>query len=601
MLHNVCGVIKPGRLLAIMGPTGSGKTTLLTALAGRLPLEPESKLLVNGAPIAKDYKRQVAFVLQDDVLFENLTVEQTLYYTAALRLGGLSKEELRRKVDQIIDMLNVNKARETRIGGPLARGVSGGERKRVNIGNELLTDPSLILLDEPTSGLDTSTGINLMQLLKGMTEVGLTVAAAIHQPSSQMFSLFDDLMILVDGSITYYGPADEAVSYFARIGFKCSAFYNPADFMMGLILQEELQKQGGSSMRGQLIEEWKKQPEAMDAHELKSEEDRELLKEFQEKQQQEGMRSYGAPFWKQVMILTERSFFQSLHVVFNFNDFFQTFFTSVIVAVLWWQLPYNLEYLNDRIGLIFFVTTYVALFFPAFKALFTFPSERAVILRERTSGSYRLSAYFVSKCLNEFPFMWEHPLLMLLITYFTTNWHLDANNFFIFFGICMALVWTSAAIGLFVSAICGPDLTKALTTMTLVAMTQFLTGGFFVQHFPVWIQWLYYLSFIKYTIDGAILNEFVGTSWYVSNSSAACSGFEGIVGGQMLPGEIILNKFNIFIPSVGLNVLVILGYGLLFRVLGYLALMWSMAAPKPNAEPGCKAQCESCCEDEEEE
>jgi len=255
---------------------------------------------------------------------------------------------------------------------------------------------------------------------------------------------------------------------------------------------------------------------------------------------------------------------------------------SIVISILWWQQPQNLDYFDDKLIVIFFVSTYVSLFFPAFKALFTFPSERAVILRERTSGSYRLSAYFIAKTLNEFVFMWEHPLLMIIITYFTVGMNLTPAAFFIFFGIALMSVWTSASLGLLVSAICGPDLNKAMTTMTLTAMVQFLTGGFFVQHFPYWITWLYYLSYIKYSIDAYLINELTGTIWTVStNTTTSLTGISGLnVTGSTVSGDAILADYPIFIHDIGYNVLVILGYGILFRSLALGALQLTMEIPK---------------------
>lgn len=232
LLHNISGQVKPGQFLAVMGPTGSGKTTFLTVLSNRIKKGVTGTILANGKPRDSRFKRNIAYVLQDDVLLGRVTVEDTLKLTSRLRLpSSMPIEEKYKKVDDIIRVLNLDKARKTIIGDVFHRGVSGGERKRVNIGLELLPDPSLVLLDEPTSGLDTSTALNLLKILKAMTTIGITVICAIHQPSSQMFELFDLLMLLVDGNPIYFGNADEALSYFASIGLECEKFYNPADFL----------------------------------------------------------------------------------------------------------------------------------------------------------------------------------------------------------------------------------------------------------------------------------------------------------------------------------------------------------------------------------
>jgi ABC-type multidrug transport system permease subunit len=419
-----------------------------------------------------------------------------------------------------------------------------------------------------------------------MCDAGLTVVTAIHQPSSQMFTLFDDLMILVEGCVTYNGPATKAVPYFASIGFKCNRFFNPADFIMGLILEEELKKQGGSSMKEDLIRYWKNHEGTKEIGHIKSEKDKRLLEEFQKKQDEFGTPTYTTSYFEQVSILTRRSFYQTKGQSLNFTDMLQTILISIAISLLWWQLPNNVSNVNDRVGVIFFVSTYVSLFFPAFKALLAFPLERAVILRERTSGSYRLSAYFISKAVTELPFMWEHPILMIIITYFTTALLLRPANFFIFFGVSLVSVLTSSSLGLLISAIWGSDFGNAQITLTVVAMMLFLTGGFFVQHIPYWMMWAYYISYIKYSTDALILNEFLGSYWTNDPNSTTFFNQTIVTGEQILDTMLAVD-----IQSIGLNVLILFGWGVFFRVLAFLALRHTMKVPKPNSK---KKKCCYC-------
>lgn len=168
----------------------------MNVLAQRNQAGVSGSLLYNGAPAGSDLKRQVAYVLQDDILFPHLTVQETLSYAARLRQpSDLSVDEKLRRVDEVVAALNLTKARNTIIGGPMVRGVSGGERKRVNIGVQLLSNPSAIFLDEPTSGLDTSTAFSLVRTLRDIARSGYTVISTIHQPASHIFSLFDKLIV----------------------------------------------------------------------------------------------------------------------------------------------------------------------------------------------------------------------------------------------------------------------------------------------------------------------------------------------------------------------------------------------------------------------
>jgi ABC-type multidrug transport system ATPase subunit len=137
-------------------------------------------------------------------------------------------------VDQIITLLQLRKCQDRVVGSIMEKGISGGERRRVSVGCQLITNPSLLFLDEPTSGLDTYTAFNVMQILRDLAHrENRTIVATIHQPSSEIWALFDDLCVLADGQVLYHGPAgDEAVNYFARQGYQCPRYSNPADFLV---------------------------------------------------------------------------------------------------------------------------------------------------------------------------------------------------------------------------------------------------------------------------------------------------------------------------------------------------------------------------------
>lgn len=151
ILHDISGRVEPGEVLALMGPSGSGKTSLLSILGGRTGMlaKLEGDVLFNGQPLSKRTKRRIGYVMQDDLLFESLTVYETLFYAAMLRLPrSMTRKEKRDRVDIVIAALGLERCRGTIVGGFFQRGISGGERKRLSIGHELLTNPSIIMLDE---------------------------------------------------------------------------------------------------------------------------------------------------------------------------------------------------------------------------------------------------------------------------------------------------------------------------------------------------------------------------------------------------------------------------------------------------------------------
>jgi ABC-type multidrug transport system ATPase subunit len=240
IISGMSGVVRPGEMLAMLGPSGSGKTTLLTALGGRHGGRAvlSGKVTYNGQPFSSAVKRRTGFVTQHDVLYPHLTVTETLWYTALLRLPrALSAGEKRAQAEAVARELGLGKVAHSMVGGVRGvRGLSGGERKRVSIGLEVLVDPSLLLLDEPTSGLDSTTAARIVGTLRRMAAEGArTVVVTIHQPSSRLYHMFDKVLLLsADGRPIYYGRTADTLAYFASVGFASPLSVNPADLMLDL-------------------------------------------------------------------------------------------------------------------------------------------------------------------------------------------------------------------------------------------------------------------------------------------------------------------------------------------------------------------------------
>ena len=239
-LNQVSGQAHPGQVLAIMGPSGSGKTSLLDVLACRASHQ-YGNLSLNGHDVTdnpastKALKRKLAYIQQDDLFFTHLTVRDQLTYTAFLRMGqDYTQDQTLAQVHAIIKTLRLTKCAETPI-----RLISGGERKRVNIGTELLTDPSILVLDEPTSGLDSTSAVALMALLRQLArDENLTVITSIHQPSSAVFMQFDSVLFLADGCAVYHGSPLQSLEYCKGLDMACPDGYNAADHWMDLLVDD---------------------------------------------------------------------------------------------------------------------------------------------------------------------------------------------------------------------------------------------------------------------------------------------------------------------------------------------------------------------------
>ncbi len=218
IIDDISLCFQPGQFVGLVGPSGSGKTTLMMMLNGYLTptsgLTMLNRLSVHHNPTA--FQGQIGYVPQDDIIHRELTVGESLTYTSKLRLGeSLSPDEREAQIQKILQSVNMTSSRDVLIGSPEKKGISGGQRKRVNMAQELITEPLLYFLDEPTSGLDPSTDHEVMILLKSTADRGHIVILTTHKIDQRNISLFSHLLVLgLGGKLAYYGPASEATAYF---------------------------------------------------------------------------------------------------------------------------------------------------------------------------------------------------------------------------------------------------------------------------------------------------------------------------------------------------------------------------------------------------
>src|SRR5688572_22161015 len=209
----------PGKLIGIMGASGAGKTTLLHVMAG-LGKPSIGNVLINGFDINTQKDKihgVIGYVSQDDLLIEELTVYQNLYYNAKLCFADFTEEQLDKRVMEVLENLGLDQRKDLKVGNPLEKTISGGQRKRLNIALELIREPAILFLDEPTSGLSSRDSENVIDLLKELSLKGKLIFVVIHQPSSDIYKMFDKMIIMDTGGFpAYYGHPVEAVTYFKK-------------------------------------------------------------------------------------------------------------------------------------------------------------------------------------------------------------------------------------------------------------------------------------------------------------------------------------------------------------------------------------------------
>ncbi|KAH7373105.1 hypothetical protein KP509_17G037500 [Ceratopteris richardii] len=531
ILHGISGSVGAGEMLAMMGPSGSGKTTLLNVLGGRRtnPQWVSGSILYNDVPYTKNLKRRIGFVTQDDVLFPHLTVRETLVFSALLRLPDkFRKDQKVERAQAVLAQLGLQRCADTIIGNQFLRGVSGGERKRVCIGQEILINPSLLFLDEPTSGLDSTTALRTISLLHKLAHQGRAVMATIHQPSSRAFHMFDKLILLSEGFATYFGKAKGAMTYFDSIGFTPLIPMNPADFLLDLCsgnindmsLPPKLQQKhknlsfkkqdntvgnAPATPRTLLAKDVKKYLVDCCEHQIstwdrtKSLQNQKLkqnLKELQAVVSEK--RQWATTWWDQFIILFDRGFRERRHEYMSWMRVLQMVLSALLAGCLWWRSKHSTpNQLQDQEGLLFFIGVFWG-YFPLFTAIFTFPLERPILTKERATDMYRLSAYFMARTLSDLPIELGLAVIFIIIIYFMTNLR---HGFLPFMYTTLAVcldVMASQGVGFCIGAAIM-DVQKASTFASVIVLAFMLAGGYFVQHIPPFIGWVKYISFQSHT------------------------------------------------------------------------------------------------------
>ncbi|KAL6044325.1 putative ATP-dependent permease ADP1 [Balamuthia mandrillaris] len=560
LLHSMSGRFIPGRVAAIMGPSGAGKSTFLNFLSGRIRGGKTSgKVLLNGRKRDSDFKYLSAYVMQDDTLLPNLTPRELLRYAARLRLpASMSNKEKDQRVETVIEELGLQKCANTQVGQVgIKRGISGGERRRVSIGLELLTNPQLLFLDEPTSGLDSATAESVIIMLKRLARQGRTIICTIHQPSSEIFQAFDDLFLVVNGHLAYAGPVEESKNYFNDLGFPCPKFTNPSDHFMRLLTKTEDKTEEQHTEQVQTI------VQAFKDHQNKN--------NFLE--QDSGLppppeADYRKATWYlQFWILLSRSWLQYIRdPSMTHQRLVQNIMVGLITGLLWLQTDDNQRGYIDRMGAIFLVLIY-SVFATGNSILYVFPLERPTFLREYNNGMYSVLPYYLAKSLADLPFNIVNPIVFGSIVYWMVGLQAEADKFFIYLATVIIITNIAQTKGLLVSV--GLDLKASLALFPVTVIPMLLVGGFFlnVENTPPYFIWLQYISYFFYAFMVLGINEFEDGNFYC-DSDELQNGECPVTTGEQVLEDRGLDDFEIWIGFVGM-----IGLFVVLRFMTYFALL----------------------------
>lgn len=564
ILKGISGFVEPRQLLAIMGSSGSGKTTLLDSMAGRLPKDVTmtGSVLVNGHPARLAYGG-AAYVTQDECLLGTLSVQETLKYVALIRLPqSMSTESKMELVDDIIEELGLVEAKHTPVGNWAIRGLSGGQRRRLAIGCEMVLRPALIFLDEPTSGLDSASAFYVMSMVQRLCHQGRTIAAVIHQPSSEVFEMFDQLCLLTDGRITYFGKAGGAADFFALAGLPVPPNRGAADHFLHCINRDFAGTDDVDKQIEMLQSAFAASPAG--AHNA--------TLDFIVPGPVYDTGLHPPPWILQTMHLTRRSF---LNMMRDVGIFWlragMYIMLCVMLGFVYFQLKHSWQSTYARAALFFFVVAFLT--FMSIAAFPAFVEDMRIFVRERLNGYYGVSSFVVANTLSSAPFIFIIALISATACYFLAALNHSGDRFVYF------------VINLFMSLVVVESLMMAIAPLVPHYLMGIAAGGGVLGMYmlcegffqplsllpkPVLTYPIHYIAYHSYAFNGLMNNEFQGTDGWACPCSIQPGGCADP--SCTLTGSEVVASYDLIQRNKWIEIAVLFGMVIVYRSIFFVTL-----------------------------
>ncbi|KAJ7953482.1 ABC transporter-like protein [Quillaja saponaria] len=674
LLHKITGYAPKGCITAVMGPSGAGKSTFLDALAGRIANGSlNGRVSLDGVEMNPSLvKRSSAYIMQDDRLFPMLTVYETLMFAADFRLGSISITDKKQRVEKLIEQLGLSSCRNTYIGDEGTRGVSGGERRRVSIGVDVIHGPSLLFLDEPTSGLDSTSAHSVIEKVHHIARSGSTVILTIHQPSSRIQLLLDHLIILARGQLMFQGSPKDVALHLGRMGRKVPKGENSIEYLIDVIQEygvsevgvEALAEFARTGMKPPPLSEQEmsistiaptpKTPAHHSHHNGEGPGDKEKSGKRLHLRGHSGndfARSVRSPYntsksWSanpsgviqtlrftpsrktndhnmQNSMSTSPGYAYSSEIIprtptphssdytVNENDYLtpyvdpktmsdqhlgpkfpnsflaetwilmrrtfknirrtpELFLSRLVVltvmgimmATMFKNPKANLQGITNRLS--FFIFTVCLFFFSSNDAVPAFIQERFIFVRETSYNAYRASSYTIAGLITYLPFLALQGAVYAVIVWFALN--LRGPFLYFFLVLYVSLVSTNSFV-VFVSSVV-PNYILGYAAVIAFTALFFLFCGYFLssKDIPWYWRWMNKVSTMTYPYEGLLMNQYQTDIVFGTNSD-----------GSVIQGFNILDSLHISTHESKKweNVLIMLGWAVLYRILFYLILRFA--------------------------
>ncbi|NWY03996.1 ABCG8 protein, partial [Nothoprocta ornata] len=580
IIQNLNLKVQSGQMLAIIGSTAGGKTSLLDVITcrdhgGKIS---SGQILINDKPSTPQLvKKCIAYVHQDDRLLPHLTVQETLLFVAKLRLPKhFSDSQRKKRVADVVAELRLRQCAHTRVGNEYVRGVSGGERRRVSIGVQLLWNPGILILDEPTSGLDSFTAHNLVITLSRLARGNRLVLLSVHQPRSDIFQLFDLVLLLTSGVTVYSGTARDMVQYFTELGYPCPKYSNPADYYVDLtsIDKQNAEKEMESQRRANTLASlFLEKVKGFDNFLWKvTEGDDSVTTSSKQSSHGNAEESINMPSHSSDHLpgaLKQFTVLLSRQVSNDFRDLstllihgFEALLMSLLIGFLYYGHDKNRLSIRDTTALLYMIGALTP-FTVILDVIAKCHSERAMLYHDLEDGMYSVSPYFFAKILGELP---EHCAFVIIYgipIYWLANLNPEPEHFLMNFLMVWLAVYCARTMALWVAALL-PTLQLSAFFGNVLFTSFYLSGGFVISLKNLWTVpfWISKISFLRWNFQGLMQVQFNEFTYEVAIGNTTLR----------IPGKLVIQSLDLDSQPLYASYLILTGIILIFLILYYLSL-----------------------------
>ena len=546
ILSDVSGVAKPGDLIAIMGASGSGKTSLLNTLACRNSrnLDVSGVVKINGQQISKDIIKDVSgYVEQNDTFMASMTASEVLFFYASLMLHdqSLTRGQKEDKAIRILKKVGLYKVKDCFVGDINNPGLSGGEKRRLAVATQLLSEPSLIFLDEVTSGLDSFMAESVIDTIRNLAMTGCTILCTIHQPASAVYEMFDKVCLMSEGSVAFLGDKTDALTYFQSIGHKCPPTHCPADHFIRTLAIRPGDEQKRRENCSTIVESYKN-----------SSFHQSVVDDIESITKCVVVNKSGGTNSDTSLILKKRSPFgtqfaenlkRSLREIkrnpkYTRVRIISTMVIAVFLGVIFRNTTNNIDTVEINKGGMLFVLVAVPVIKATNLASRAMTHELPIVKREYKNGLYSTLPYLISMAISEMLFTVLSALIELIIIYFMVGLKRSAFAFFNAFSCLVVVHFAGNSIGWFFGALVEEP--KAATSIgTAISVPFIILAGVLASdtNIPGYLLPIKYLSYMRYAWRTLMVNEFVDLQLDCGNKKCSFNGTKILIDKGISPNE----------------------------------------------------------------